>query len=134
MKSVDGVFYKTGRERNHGPGMLWKLLFFICNLVWIVFFFLLLQETQELRRIAAVNECVRLAGERHGSPSTVINIFVDSLLVIVFISPVFSTNVTLTFDDALEKRMQVARMKNHPRIPETYAEMMDILNKYSKYG
>ena len=30
-------------------------------------FSLLLQETQELRRIAAVNECVRLAGERHGS-------------------------------------------------------------------
>ena len=30
-------------------------------------FFLLLQETQELRRIAAVNECVRLAWERHGS-------------------------------------------------------------------
>ncbi|KAI9554900.1 hypothetical protein GHT06_020178 [Daphnia sinensis] len=43
MKSVDGVFYKTGREHNHGP------------------------ETQELRRIAAVNECVRLAGKRHGS-------------------------------------------------------------------
>ena len=68
------------------------------------------------------------------SPSTVINIFVDSLLVIVFISSVFSTNVTLTFDAALEKRMQVARMKNYPRIPETYAEMADIINKYSKYG
>lgn len=65
---------------------------------------------------------------------TVINIFVDSLLFIIFISPVLSTNVTLTFDAALEKRMQVARMKNHPRIPETYAEMTDILNKYSKYG
>lgn len=33
MKSVDGVFYKTGREHNHGPGMLGKLLFFTCNLV-----------------------------------------------------------------------------------------------------
>ncbi|XP_045030418.1 uncharacterized protein LOC116935338 [Daphnia magna] len=98
MKSVDGVFYKTGREHNHGP------------------------ETQELRRIAAVNECVRLAGKRHGS------------LKKIFEEVRQRTNVTLTFDAALEKRMQVARMKNHPRIPETYAEMTDILTKYSKYG
>ncbi|KZS16486.1 Uncharacterized protein APZ42_017762 [Daphnia magna] len=98
MKSIDGVFYKTGREHNHGP------------------------ETQELRRIAAVNECVRLAGKRHGS------------LKKVFEEVRQRTNVTLTFDAALEKRMQVARMKNHPRIPETYAEMTDILTKYSKYG
>nr|CAH0104432.1 unnamed protein product [Daphnia galeata] len=59
-----------------------------------IIIFYLQPKTQELRRIAAVNECVRLAGERHGS----LKKFFEEVRQ--------RTNVTLTFDAALEKRIE----------------------------
>ena len=43
MKCMNRVYYKSGAAHNHGD------------------------ETEDLARIAAVNECVKLAAERDGS-------------------------------------------------------------------
>ena len=43
-------------------------------------------------------------------------------------------NVAASFDDAMQKRMQIARRKNGPVLPQCVPDVADICNRFDEYG
>ncbi|EFX64420.1 hypothetical protein DAPPUDRAFT_334208 [Daphnia pulex] len=100
MTMRNGVYVLNESPHNHGP------------------------ETQELRRIALVNECVAKAAAEPGNLS---DIFRE-------IHRTSYADVPASFDDAIQKRMQNARRKNGPSLPKSVLDIEDICTRFDDYG
>lgn len=120
MTMRNGVYTLNGSPHNHGP------------------------ETQELRRIALVNECVAKAAAH--SQAILVRYFEKFtergkssgfFIVLIFIQ-LYAFNssymdVPASFDAALQKRMQNARKKNGPVLPKSIPDIEEICKKIDEY-